>query len=852
MRHPKSALAARRPSARQRGAALLIFLILFVTAALTYVVSSLTPEAVEARRAQQTSASLAQAREALLGYALTYRDKNAARMYGYLPMPDIGKRGTTTDENCKDANSKPLEGCQSPPSPSDIAKVEAGSDYLPTLVGRFPWRTLGMPPLRDGHGECLWLIVSSLALSGNATGTTHAFNWDTLGHLDIQTANGGSALQSLYADRPHDRPWAIIYAPGAPLDAQDRAPKTRGGAPADDDDVTECGGNYDARNYLDPYVLDAFGSARNSLANTHHASDDPNDHAYRSTSPIKLVAGGKTYKSGSDYAAGACQRSDCTLLANDDALPITGDALFETIRKSTNFRVDINSMLDRMVGCLRDKVAAGTGFTPLDIGLPAGYGRLPADGCYGDATHPLGYYSHYGELFFAAKPASGNFTVTEDGTLKTCDGVLIFAGQRSSRQSRYDATTRLEVRNYLEDPNLSSFLGAGTNFSGASQLARVVAGSHEKDQDIVRCIPSGGTFTTVESPTLTSLGVGQLVAYDAATRTLTLGKENVVTGVIGSANAAALFGCAWTDSHSLGTGLRTYFSFRFKKLGTSVGANGFIFTLADAETSSLASCGAAGTHLGYSGDNGVTPKVAWPKIGIEFDQGRNTGFPGSGGETSTSAGRNDPCGTTAAGCAGLGYNSHAAIVYWGNAAANAADLVTAPDYDDNVHGFPATPPALRPPPTNPPYPSTGFAFKDLRGKTAEGGDSYLYHVRVEITPTRNVVAAAENSNTVMLTQVWLQADSPTVANQIAAMQNTTRPMSQLYPTYAPDLQDTATLYDVAGASCASDPCPTGETCGTDNICYRQALRTLRPGFTGSQRTTDQEVHISDFFTTWVP
>ncbi len=269
----KSVPAGRRPlpraSRREQGAALLLFMILVVMAALAYLISNLTPEAIESRRNQQTQEALVQAREALIGYALTYPDKKLDRMYGYLPMPDIGKRGTTQDENCKDASDMPLEGCQAPPSPSGIGKVDG--NYLPTLVGRFPWRTLGMPPLRDGHSECLWLIVSSLGLNGNATETSIPFNWDTLGYLDIHTANGSSALQSLLANKPHDRPWVIVYSPGPILSGQDLSKK------ANDDDVTECGGNYDARNYLDPYVLDAFGDVKNSLANTHNASDDPSD-----------------------------------------------------------------------------------------------------------------------------------------------------------------------------------------------------------------------------------------------------------------------------------------------------------------------------------------------------------------------------------------------------------------------------------------------------------------------------------------------------------------------------------------------------------------------------------------------
>lgn len=814
-------MAGRRLRRTQGGAALLIFLVLLVVGGLTYLVNSFSPETIEARRVQQTHAALAQARDALIGYALKYRDEEASqgrpdRMYGYLPLPDLG---SSRNQN----TSCTLEGCDAN-TPTGITFDANG--IMPTVIGRLPWRTLGTEPLRDGHGECLWLIVSSLHARKHRSmppPVLPPMNWDTLGQLDIIVANGTSALTSALASA-HDRPVAVIFAPGPPLHGQDRS--NLGG-----NDVSQCGGNYSVANYLDPASASALGGVTNYLAGTNLASGTTGDSnpANDPDTPKSLVVRGKVFATGSAFLPDGCQGSNCTPVTNDIGLPVTSDLLFGAIRNNSYFRQDINSMLDRMVNCLRDQtIASGTA------------AHISDNVCYDGNQHPLGYYDHYKELIFLAKPAVP-FTVNGD---TTCAGALIFAGQRGGTQGRVGAERNV-FSNYLEAPN---FPLTSASFTGPTLVDR--SPPQTPGQDIVRCIPSSPTFTPVTSPTLTTLGFGQLAAYDATTRTLILGRENVTTAF--DAPAASLFGCAWlADSRLLGKGFSAYFQFRFKKVGTGVGFNGFVFALADAESNSLASCGAAGSHLGYSGDNGATPKVTYPKIGIEFDQGRNTGFPGSDGETSVIAGRNDPCGTT--GCGGtLGFNSHAAIVYWGNAAPNAADLVTRPDFDDNVHGYPATPPVTRPPPTNPAYPSSGLAFKDLRGKSSEGGDSYLYHVRVEIAPTRNVSAAAENSNTVMLTKVWLLADSLTVTNQIAAMRNTTRPMSLLNADFAPTLQDTATLYDVAGGSCASDPCPTGQACGTDNICYRQALRTLRPGFTGSQRTTDQEVRISDFFTTWLP
>jgi len=60
------------------------------------------------------------------------------------------------------------------------------------------------------------------------------------------------------------------------------------------------------------------------------------------------------------------------------------------------------------------------------------------------------------------------------------------------------------------------------------------------------------------------------------------------------------------------------------------------------------------------------------------------------------------------------------------------------------------------------------------------------------------------------------------------MQDTTRPMRFLYPTFTPHLQDRPVI-----------PYP---------------FRNARPGFTIGQRTSinDQTVTIGNYFTTWLP
>jgi hypothetical protein len=807
MRHPKSALAARRSLTRQHGAALLIFLILFVTAALTYVVSSLTPEAVEAKRAQQTSASLAQAREALVGYALRYRDDQIVdgqydRVYGYLPLPDLG---TTRNNN----TSCTLEGC-------DAANF-TGNALNTTVIGRLPWRTLGLPPLRDGAGECLWYVVSG---SHQRQQRVSPMNGDTLGQLDIVVANGTSALSSLISN-VHDRPVAIIFSPGTPLPGQDRTASST-------DIVGECGGNYDATNYLDA----ASASVTNYLSGTtNNASGDT------STTPKSMTVQGKIFQSGGNLLP-TCQGNDCSLVANDTGATITSDLLFGTIRKSSFFRTDINEMLKRMAKCWSKNLASLSPVAIADYTPPPDKvaGRIPdaaascssyLDTSYGDAYDPKGYFSHYRDMIFIARPepSSGTFTVNGDNT---CKGVIVFAGLRGSNQRRTNSDEQKTLSNYLESPNLDGFLNEGSIvFTGDTLFDR--SPPQSASADIVLCIPpDSDDLEEVISPDLPS--DKQLTSYDPDTRTLTLGRADVSDN---DYPAAALFGCSWMPvAHSTGSGFRSYFSFNIEDSG-----EGFTFAIVDGDRNSAGVCGGARQHLGYSGSSGNASvrSIAYPKIGVEIDTSKQTDVYG------VNYGRADP--DYAGG--------HAAIVYWGDEAT--VD-------DDNVHGLPVptVPMPSRAPPRNPPVPATVTQHGDGVARLDSSSVSKLVgktiHVRVEVTPASS--DSVQQSTTYQVNAWIVKGDSD--ANIVAAMQDTTRPVTTLYPTISTaafiHLQNQATIYDIQGGTCSVDsPCVAGQSC-VSGYCYTQTMENIRLGFTTSQSTVakNQVIRIQNFTTTWLP
>src|SRR3989304_4528367 len=80
---------------RQAGAVLLAILLLMAGVAACLFVRKLSAGLILAAREYRTAAALNQAREALIGYAVSYPDKiNPDYGPGYLPCPDRNNDGT--------------------------------------------------------------------------------------------------------------------------------------------------------------------------------------------------------------------------------------------------------------------------------------------------------------------------------------------------------------------------------------------------------------------------------------------------------------------------------------------------------------------------------------------------------------------------------------------------------------------------------------------------------------------------------------------------------------------------------------------------------------------------------------
>ncbi len=204
---------------RQTGAALLALILMIIAGSAWMLISNLNATAIQNQRDKHDARILAEAKEALISYAVTHSDLSAAGNYGFLPCPDIDELGSIKEGG---------------------SHGTCGSKYHNSL-GRFPWRSLGLEPLKDSAGECLWYAVSGQYKHSAPSSRSDLLNSDSNGTFEIYASDGTTML---IGDAPEDRPVAVIIAPGAPIYDQDREN-------LDPDDVPNCGGNYDPIQYLD-------------------------------------------------------------------------------------------------------------------------------------------------------------------------------------------------------------------------------------------------------------------------------------------------------------------------------------------------------------------------------------------------------------------------------------------------------------------------------------------------------------------------------------------------------------------------------------------------------------------------
>lgn len=189
----------------QNGAGLIAFFMAVILAGTVFLLANTGPDTGRLDNENATSSSLAKAKEALLSYAASYYLRQST---GAPPIPHAGYHGLLP---CPEESHSPNDGQEA----GNCASQHANS------LGRLPWQTLNIPPLKDASGECLWYAVSGNFLNSPQPAMT---NDDTPGMFEVFHDNG-----TIYkGTTAENRVVAVVIAPGGPVANQTRTNATSG------------------------------------------------------------------------------------------------------------------------------------------------------------------------------------------------------------------------------------------------------------------------------------------------------------------------------------------------------------------------------------------------------------------------------------------------------------------------------------------------------------------------------------------------------------------------------------------------------------------------------------------------
>ena len=247
---------ARR--ARQRGSAFLLAMLLVFAAVGVVLAVELAASSTAAQRDRVSDRALAQAREALIAYAAD-RPINASVGPGYLPCPDLDDDGWA-EATCGSQN---------------------GDSGQSERLGRLPWKTLGLPDLRDGSGERLWYAVSSkykgLLNCGVSPACLDMTPDAALGTISVRDNAGSILHDGTIAEAYRAEAGgavAVVFAPGpalARIGGIEAAEQRRECAPGECDAAGRCvtdppqrAARCDPANYLDKAPGARYGDEDNA------------------------------------------------------------------------------------------------------------------------------------------------------------------------------------------------------------------------------------------------------------------------------------------------------------------------------------------------------------------------------------------------------------------------------------------------------------------------------------------------------------------------------------------------------------------------------------------------------------
>ena len=397
---------------------LLAMTILLVSGAYFFLGSaSIARNAIE--RDRITARALAQAKDALIGYAVTYAASHAGMVNGYLPCPDLS--GTAVGG----------EGG---------AEGNCGARNV-SAIGKLPWKTLDLPPLKDGSGECLWYAVSGTYKNSP---DSYFMDWDSDGLFQVMASDGVSFLAG---STPGNRAVAVVFAPGIAKGAQRRIAASA---------TPSCGGNYMPANYLDN--------------DTVHGIDN---------AAVSAIA-----NAVARFILGPVRDAFGNTIVNDRLITVTREDIFNALKKRSDFADFVDtSLLNTASSCLSGTLPAPITINFDTMSETAGSsvgdlvtGRIPFLACTDNAVRK------WRDNLLYATCAPGTQCLKVNGS--DCSGIVIFAGERNASQNRDTNAQKNDWSNYLEGDVYTAFTAGSAAFSGNSAYSAISPAS-----DVLACLP---------------------------------------------------------------------------------------------------------------------------------------------------------------------------------------------------------------------------------------------------------------------------------------------------------------------------------------------------------------------------
>ena len=461
---------------RQRGAALLLLMLGVIIATAAVLVAGFSPDRLQVRKQAATMRSLSEARDALLDYAIISPELASPGAF-VLPCPDL------------DGSGGFLEG---------EAHTTVCGPAGETVMGRVPWRTLGIMPPRDAASECLWYVVSGSWKHAGAA-TAEMINADTNGQLQLASIETGAIIAGT---SPDDRPVAAVIAAMEPLNGQSR-PATASGMQCSEplnagdyleDDAPSGSSNADLAGM--PNVIDVLGQVADS-------NDTHNDRMVlirRSDIASRLYAraGFESEMRSLGLAAAACIADYAVRNpggANDRRMPWPAPVALSDYRPDTAYDDAAGTLL---AGRLPDVVDDSSALTSNPVS------RVLSD-CDSAAVpawtvETRARWQRWKDHFFyavagsfapdAAVPSNCNDCLSVNGA-GSYAAVLVFANRRLETLSQVrnapplDADTKSTSSSYLEGANAGNVPGTGALRDYTSQASTATF------NDLLFCIDDG-------------------------------------------------------------------------------------------------------------------------------------------------------------------------------------------------------------------------------------------------------------------------------------------------------------------------------------------------------------------------